>query len=197
MARLRLNQEYRNKIANRMRVHLEQEETQEKENFYQMREQMRPMQDQTWNLAKEIVSRHYTPEDIKMAYHLQNKFQNVDTILYEQACASGGCESFAGNNCGSDHDAAHRRKTRPRAPGLRWARLVEEFKMGHVRARMAGRTLARRRGLLDAGKPEPYRRRADYCVDVRSDRCRNSHTRRPGSANDACSRRSVLDRSPT
>ena len=32
------------------------------------------------NLAKEIVSRHYTPEDIKMAYHLQNKFENVDTI---------------------------------------------------------------------------------------------------------------------
>ena len=26
MARLRLNQEYRNKISNRMRVHLEQEE---------------------------------------------------------------------------------------------------------------------------------------------------------------------------
>ena len=31
MSRIRLNQEYRNKIANRMRVHLEQEETQEKE----------------------------------------------------------------------------------------------------------------------------------------------------------------------
>ncbi len=29
MTRLRLNQEYRNKIANRMRVHLEQEDTQE------------------------------------------------------------------------------------------------------------------------------------------------------------------------
>ena len=41
---------------------------------------MKPLQDQTWNLAKEIVSRHYTPEDIKMAYHLQNKFENVDTI---------------------------------------------------------------------------------------------------------------------
>ena len=27
MARIRLNQEYRNKIANRMRVHLEQEDT--------------------------------------------------------------------------------------------------------------------------------------------------------------------------
>ena len=80
MARIRLNQEYRNKIANRMRVHLEQENTQEKEKFLQCRENMKPHQDETWKLAHEIVSRHYTPEDIKMAYHLQNKFQNVDTI---------------------------------------------------------------------------------------------------------------------
>ena len=80
MARLRLNQEYRNKISNRMRVHLEQENTQEKEKFFQLREQMKPLQDQTWKLAQEIVSRHYTPNDIKMAYHLQNKFDNVDTI---------------------------------------------------------------------------------------------------------------------
>ena len=80
MARLRLNQDYRNKISNRMRVHLEQENTQEKENFFQLRENMKPLQDETWKLAKKIVSRHYTPEDIKMAYHLQNKFENVDTI---------------------------------------------------------------------------------------------------------------------
>jgi len=78
--RIRLNQEYRNKIATRMRVHLEQEQTQEKEKFFQARESMKPLQDETWKLAKEIVSRHYTPEDIKMAYHLQNKFENVDTI---------------------------------------------------------------------------------------------------------------------
>ena len=78
--RIRLNSEYRNKIANRMRVHLEQEDTQEKEKFFQAREDMKPLQDETWKLAKEIVSRHYTPEDIKMAYHLQNKFENVDTI---------------------------------------------------------------------------------------------------------------------
>jgi hypothetical protein len=80
MARLRLNSEYRNKIANRMRVHLESEDTQEKEAFFKAREEMKPLQDETWKLAKEIVSRHYTPEDIKMAYHLQNKFENVDTI---------------------------------------------------------------------------------------------------------------------
>ena len=80
MSRIRLNQEYRNKIANRMRVHLEQEQTQEKEKFFQARESMKPLQDETWKLAEQIVSRHYTPEDIKMAYHLQNKFENVDTI---------------------------------------------------------------------------------------------------------------------
>ena len=80
MTRVRLNSEYRNKIANRMRVHLEQEQTQEKEKFLQAREDMKPLQDETWKLAKEIVSRHYTPDDIKMAYHLQNKFENVDTI---------------------------------------------------------------------------------------------------------------------
>jgi hypothetical protein len=80
MARIRLNQEYRNKIANRMRVHLEQEDTQEKEAYLKAREEIKPLQDKTWQLAKEIVSRHYTPEDIKMAYHLQNKFDNVNTI---------------------------------------------------------------------------------------------------------------------
>ena len=80
MARIRLNQEYRNKIANRMRVHLEQEETQEKEAYLKAREEMKPLQDITWKLAEQIVRRHYTPEDVKMAYHLQNKFENVDTI---------------------------------------------------------------------------------------------------------------------
>ena len=80
MARIRLNQEYRNKIANRMRVHLEQENTQEKELYLKAREEMKPLQDITWKLAEQIVRRHYTPEDVKMAKHLQNKFENVDTI---------------------------------------------------------------------------------------------------------------------
>jgi len=40
MSRIRLNQEYRNKIANRMKVHIEQEDTQEKEKFFQCRENL-------------------------------------------------------------------------------------------------------------------------------------------------------------
>jgi len=100
MARIRLNQEYRNKIATRMRVHLEQEDTQEKEKFFQLREQMKPLQDVTWELAEQIVSRHYTPEDIKMAYHLQNKFENVDTIAKDSCFHFGyqGQEESRDNN---------------------------------------------------------------------------------------------------
>ena len=81
MARVRNNQGHRSKILNVfMRPYLEQENTQEREGYLQAREEMKPLQDKTWELAKKIVSRHYTPEDIKMAYHLQNKFDNVNTI---------------------------------------------------------------------------------------------------------------------
>ena len=80
MTRLRLNTEYRNKIANRMRVHIEAEDTQEKEKYFQARENMKPLQDEAWNLAHSIVRRTYTEDDVKKARYLQNKFENVDTI---------------------------------------------------------------------------------------------------------------------
>jgi len=81
MARVRNNQGHRNKIANVfIRPYIEQENTQEREAFLQARETVKPLQDKTWKVAEQIISRHYTPEDIKMAYHLQNKFPNVNTI---------------------------------------------------------------------------------------------------------------------
>jgi len=81
MARVRNNQGHRAKILNVfMRPYLEQEHTQEKEAFDQARETIKPLQDKTWQLASNIVGRFYTPNDVKMAYHLQNKFPNVNTI---------------------------------------------------------------------------------------------------------------------
>jgi hypothetical protein len=80
MSRIRLNQEYRNKIANRMRVHLEQEDTHEKQVYDSLKGEQIDLNDNAWNMAKKIVRRHYTDEDVKMAQHLQNKFENVDTI---------------------------------------------------------------------------------------------------------------------
>ena len=81
MARVRNNQGHRSKVLNIfMRPYLEQEDTQEREAFLQARETIKPLQDKTWKLAEKIVRRHYTDDDVKMAYHLQDKFENVDTI---------------------------------------------------------------------------------------------------------------------
>ena len=80
MSRIRLNQEYRNKVANRMKVHIEQEDTQEKEKFFQLRENFKAIQDKTWELAKECVTRQYPKEDVQMAHYLQDKYPNVNTI---------------------------------------------------------------------------------------------------------------------
>ena len=80
MSRIRLNTEYRNKIANRMRVHLESEDTQEKQKYDELKGQQIDLNDKAWSVAQKIVRRHYTDQDVEMAYHLQNKFENVDTI---------------------------------------------------------------------------------------------------------------------
>jgi len=80
MTRIRLNQEYRNKIANRMRVHLEQEDTHEKQNYDNLKADQIDINDNAWKIAEKIVRRHYTDEDVKKAQYLQDKFENVDTI---------------------------------------------------------------------------------------------------------------------
>ena len=80
MARIRLNQEYRNKGGHRFREHLEQEHTQEKEKFFQERENFKAIQDKTWKLAGICVRRHYPQKDVDMGYYLQDKYPNVNTV---------------------------------------------------------------------------------------------------------------------
>ena len=104
MSRIRLNSEYRNKGAVRFREHLEQENTQEKEAYLQAWEQMKPLQDATWKLAETIVRRHYTDEDVKMAYHLQNKFDNVNTIAKDSCFHFGYMAEKGDSNLSEDDD---------------------------------------------------------------------------------------------
>ena len=80
MARLRLNQELRNKCGTRFKVHFEAENTQEKEKFFQERENFKAIQDKTWSLAKVCVARQYPTKDVQMAHYLQDKYPNVNTI---------------------------------------------------------------------------------------------------------------------
>ena len=103
MARVRNNQGHRSKILNVfMRPYLEQEHTQEKEAFDQARESIKPLQDKTWKLAEKIVRRHYTDADVKMAYHLQNKFQNVDTIAKDSCFHFGYMNKADGDDTKTD-----------------------------------------------------------------------------------------------
>ena len=103
MARVRNNQGHRNKILNVfMRPYLEQENTQEREAYLQARETVKPLQDKTWKLAEQIVRRHYTDEDVKMAYHLQNKFDNVNTIAKDSCFHFGYMNNPVGEENNED-----------------------------------------------------------------------------------------------
>jgi hypothetical protein len=80
MTRIRLNQEYRNKIGNRLRVHAEQEDTIEKQNYDNLKADQIEINDNAWKIAETIVRRHYTLDDVAKAQYLQDKFENVSTI---------------------------------------------------------------------------------------------------------------------
>ena len=80
MTRIRLNQEYRNKTGNRIKLHLFQEDTQEKRKYDDLKAQQPVINNKAWDVAETIVRRHYTDDDVEKAYYLQNKFENVSTI---------------------------------------------------------------------------------------------------------------------
>ena len=98
--RIRLNQGYRTKVKNRIRQHLEQEPTQEKIEYDDLKAQQIDINDNAWKVAENIVRRHYTLDDVEKAYYLQNKFENVSTI------AKDSCFHFhyIGNVESTDYD---------------------------------------------------------------------------------------------
>ena len=115
MARVRNNQGYRKKIADIfIRPYIEQENTQEREAYLQEREKIKPLQDKTWQLAKNIVGRFYTPKDVQMAYHLQNKFPNVNTIAKDSCFHFGYMNKADGEGGVQDDDGEYNTDNRHR-----------------------------------------------------------------------------------
>jgi len=111
MARVRNNQGYRKKVLDIfIRPYLEQENTQERESYLQERETIKPLQDKTWQLASNIVGRFYTPKDVQMAYHLQNKFPNVNTIAKDSCFHFGYMAQKDGDE--SNDDGEYRTENR-------------------------------------------------------------------------------------
>ena len=110
MSRIRLNQELRNKGGLRFRTHFEQEQTQEKEDFFRKRENFKALQDKTWELAKLCVARQYPQKDVDMAHYLQDKYPNVNTIAKDSCfhfgymSKKGGEVEDTSSNWSTEHD---------------------------------------------------------------------------------------------
>jgi len=104
MSRVRLNQELRNKISSRWRVHAEAEHTQEKEKFFKEREDFLDKQNATWDLAKQCVTRQYPKDDVKMAHYLQDKYPNVNTIAKDSCFHFGYMKQKVDDKTGEDLD---------------------------------------------------------------------------------------------
>jgi hypothetical protein len=103
MSRIRLNQELRNKCGSRFKVHFEAEQTQEKEKFFQERENFKAIQDKTWELAKVCVTRQYPEKDVQMAHYLQDKYPNVNTIA-KDSCFHFGYMAQKEDKTGANQD---------------------------------------------------------------------------------------------
>ena len=95
-----------------MRVHLEQEPTQEKTKYDELKADQIELNDKGWDLAETIVRKHYTPEDVKMAYHLQNKFENVDTIAKDSCFHFGYMQKKDGIETDGDGEYASENRHR-------------------------------------------------------------------------------------
>ena len=87
-----------------MRIHIEQEDTQEKEKFFQCRENFKTIQDKTWELAKLCVERQYPKEDVSMAHYLQDKYPNVNTIAKDSCFHFGYMKKKVDDKSGRELD---------------------------------------------------------------------------------------------
>ena len=90
-----------------MRVHLEQENTQEKEKFFQLRESFLDKQNATWKLAQECVTRQYPKKDVDMAHYLQDKYPNVNTIAKDSCFHFGYMAKKDGEVDNEHYGATH------------------------------------------------------------------------------------------
>jgi hypothetical protein len=86
MAKLRMNDEYRKKILNRYIEHAEQEDTQEKQAYLDVKANVHDMYESTFELAKEVVSRSYPQEDVDTCTTLKRKYGQPLDVVAKDKC---------------------------------------------------------------------------------------------------------------
>ena len=85
MARLRMNDEYRTKILNRYIEHAENEDTQEKQAYLDIKADINDLYQDTFTLAKDVVARSYPQEDVDTCTTLKRKYgQHLDVVAKDK-----------------------------------------------------------------------------------------------------------------
>ena len=86
MAKLRMNDEYRKKILNRYIEHAENEDTQERQAYLDVKASVHDMYESTFEVAKEVVSRSYPQEDVDTCTTLKKKYGQPLDVVAKDKC---------------------------------------------------------------------------------------------------------------
>ena len=81
-----MNTELRNKLFNKIKHTFENEDTQERELYLQAREYVDEQYKSASELAKEVVSRSYPPEDVSTLRHFKKKYGNPCDVVAKDKC---------------------------------------------------------------------------------------------------------------
>ena len=86
MTKIRMNTELRNKLFNKMKHTFENEATQEREAYLQAREDVDNKYVLAHELAKEVVSRAYPPEDVAVLRTFKKKYGSPCDVVAKDKC---------------------------------------------------------------------------------------------------------------
>ncbi len=86
MSKIRMNTELRNKLFNKIKHTFENEDTQEKEAFFQARENVDEMYMIASKQAKEVVERSYPTDDVATLRHFKKKYGQPCDVVAKDKC---------------------------------------------------------------------------------------------------------------
>ena len=105
MSKIRMNTEFRNKILNRYSESAEQENTQEREAFFDAREKVDALYPKAFELAKTVVGRAYPSDDVQTCKSLKAKYGQPLDVVAKDKCFYF---SYAKENLEEDEDERDR-----------------------------------------------------------------------------------------
>jgi len=86
MTKIRMNTELRNKLFNKIKHVFENENTQERENYLQAREDVNKHYVVAHQLAKQVVERAYPPEDVSVLRSFKKKYGSPCDVVAKDKC---------------------------------------------------------------------------------------------------------------